>query len=181
MHAQAEKHRGWMTPQVADHPILAESLAPHRGPNYGALSVLVHEWPRVALRVLQDPCEDTFVWNHGQARHAMMMNMPQKCGSMNWQAIYQTHAANQHATRFASSQVYPTPPRSCTTTYLPILFAREDSVEPILLDDEGMFSTPFDPAPLASLSLLVPDLGVAFIASDTFGRAVATAYFPFQT
>ena len=113
-----------------------------------------------------------------------MTNMLQECGSTKFNAIYQTHAANQRATRFALSQVYPTPPRSCTTTNLPILFAREDFVEPILLDDEGMFSTPFDPTPLASLSLLVPELDAAFIASDTVGRAVATGnaakYFPFQ-
>ena len=86
-------------------PTLADSLAPHLRPNDSALPVVIHERSHEALCVFQDPCEDPLVSNHGQIGHAMMIDMLEKCGSVQLQASDQARAANQRPTRLAPDGV----------------------------------------------------------------------------
>ena len=64
--------------QAFDQALPSARGAPRFDPNHSALSVLVGEWRRDAFCIFKDPREDTLLWDRGQARHAMTMNMLEK-------------------------------------------------------------------------------------------------------
>ena len=83
--------------------LLVLIFAPCFRPDNRTLFVFVMVRLGVALRVLQDPSEDTLVRNRRPVRHVVASNVLQKRGFVEFLAIDQPRAANQRAARLALS------------------------------------------------------------------------------
>ena len=128
------------------------------------LFVFVMEWLGVALRVLQDPSEDTLVRNHRPARHVVASNVLQKRGFVEFLAIDQPRAPNERAAGLALSEMYQTPPCRRAAANLPIFLSGEDFVQPVFLHDQSKLSAPLDAAPPTSRFLLASTIDIASVA-----------------
>ena len=85
----------------------------------------------VALRVVQDPSEDTLVRNHRPARHVVASNVLQKRGFVEFLAIDQPCAPNERAAGLVLSDMYQTPPCRRAAANLPVSISGEDFVQPV--------------------------------------------------
>ncbi len=117
----------------------------------------------VALRVLQDPSEDTLVRNHRPARHVVASNVLQKRGFVEFLAIDQPRAPNERPAGLALSEMYQTPPCRRAAAYLPVFLSGEDFVQPVFLHDQSKLSAPLDAAPPTSRFLLASTIDIASV------------------
>ena len=117
----------------------------------------------VALRVLQDPSEDTLVRNHRPARHVVASNVLQKRGFVEFLAIDQPRAPNERAAGLALSEMYQTPPCRRAAANLPVFLSGEDFVQPVFLHDQSKLSAPLDAAPPTSRFLLASTIDIASV------------------
>ena len=138
-------------------------FAPCFRPDNRTLFVFVMERLGVALRVLQDPSEDTLVRNHRPARHVVASNVLQKRGFVEFLAIDQPRAPNERAAGLALSEMYETPPCRRAAANLPVFLSGEDFVQPVFLHDQSIFSAPLDAAPPTSRFLLASTIDIASV------------------
>ncbi len=117
----------------------------------------------VALRVLQDPSEDTLVRNHRPARHVVASNVLQKRGFVEFLAIDQPRAPNERAAGLALSEMYQAPPCRRAAANLPVFLSGEDFVQPVFLHDQSKLSAPLDAAPPTSRFLLASTIDIASV------------------
>ena len=144
--------------------LLVLIFAPCFRPDNRTLFVFVTKRLGVALRVLQDPSEDTLVRNHRPARHVVASNVLQKRGFVEFLAIDQPRAPNERAAGLALSEMYQTPPCRRAAADLPVFLSGEDFVQPVFLHDQSKLSAPLDAAPPTSRFLLVSTIDIASVA-----------------
>ena len=140
---------------------------PYLRPDSRTLFVFVMERLGVALRVLQDPSEDTLVRNHRPARHVVASNVLQKRGLVEFLAIDQPRAPNERAAGLALSEMYQTPPCRRAAANLPVFLSGEDFVQPIFLHDQNKLRAPLDAAPPTSRFLLASTIDIASVVLDS--------------
>ena len=143
--------------------LLVLIFAPCFRPDNRTLFVFVMERLGVALRVLQDPSEDTLVRNHRPARHVVASNVLQKRGFVEFLAIDQPRAPNERAAGLALSEMYQTPPCRRAAANLPVFLSGEDFVQPVFLHDQSKLSAPLDAAPPTSRFLLASTIDIASV------------------
>ena len=141
--------------------LLVLIFAPCFRPDNRALLVFVMERLGVALRVLQDPSEDTLVRNHGPARHLVASNVLQERGFGEFLAIDQPRSPNERAAGLALSEMYETPPCRRAAANLPVFLSSKDFVQPVFLHDQSKLSAPLDAAPPTSRFLVASTIGLA--------------------
>ena len=141
--------------------LLVLIFAPCFRPDNRALLVFVMERLGVALRVLQDPSEDTLVRNHGPARHSVASNVLQKRGFVEFLAIDQPRSPNERAAGLALSEMYETPPCRRAAANLPVFLSGENFVQPVPLHDQSKLGAPLDAAPPTSRFLVASTIGLA--------------------
>jgi hypothetical protein len=144
--------------------LLVLIFAPCFRPDNRALLVFVMERLGVALRVLQDPSEDTLVRNHGPARHLVASNVLQERGFVEFLAIDQPRSPNERAAGLALSEMYETPPCRRAAANLPVFLSGEDFVQPVPLHDQSKLRAPLDAAPPTSRYLLASTIDIASVA-----------------
>ena len=162
------------TAQSLSAKLLVLIFAPCFRPDNRTLFVFVMERLGVALRVLQDPSEDTLVRNHRPARHVVASNVLQKRGLVEFLAIDQPRAPNERAAGLALSEMYQTPPCRRAAANLPVFLSGEDFVQPVFLHDQSKLSAPFDAAPPTSRFLLASTIDIASVVHDSLRSRVTS-------